>query len=220
MATSKLKESQILPVLDADGKRVGKLSLDPQVFDGKTNRNAIHQVWVSSQANQRQGNASTKHRGEVSGGGVKPWRQKGTGRARHGSSRSPIWRGGGTVWGPRPRDYSQKVPRKLGRAVLRWVLNEKLLAEEIVIIKEWSTPEQPKTKAMVSQLEAFGVLKDRPLLVTDEVAPLIYKSARNLRGVGVVSIDQIGVRDLLTHGKLVITENAFGKLVERVQVSS
>ncbi|OAT81146.1 50S ribosomal protein L4 [Desulfotomaculum copahuensis] len=194
------------------GEQVGEIELSDGVFGIPVHRQALHDAVVMQQASRRQGTHDTKTRGEIRGGGRKPWRQKGTGRARHGSTRSPIWRGGGTVFGPHPRDYSYKLPRKVYRLALRSALSSKVEDGKILVLDELKLT-MPRTREMVRILDNLRV--DGPALVVisgrDEN---VIKSARNIPGIKPVSTEGLNVYDLLAHGMLVITRDAVSRVEE------
>jgi len=167
---------------------------------------------VMQQASMRQGTAATKTRGLVSGGGRKPWRQKGTGRARHGSIRSPIWRGGGTTFGPQPRDYGYAIPKKKYRAALRGVLTAKQQDGEVTILDQLQLKE-PKTKPFVKILKGLGLSK-KTLIVTDEIPKVLELSVRNVPWVSLISVQRLNVYDLLSHAHVLITQRALAEIDE------
>lgn len=199
-------------VFNMAGAQVGEIDLSDSVFGIEPNEAVVHQVVKAQLANRRVGTASTKTRGEVRGGGRKPWRQKGTGRARAGSRRSPVWRGGGTVFGPHPRDYSIRLPKKVRRLALKSVLSGKFNNDEIVVLEALSF-EEPKTKRMLEVLDALNVF-EKALVVTADGDINVLKSARNIPGVKPVRADFMNVYDLLAYDKLVITRDAVAKVEE------
>ena len=199
-------------VYNMAGAQVSEMELSDSVFGIEPNEAVVHQVVKAQLANRRVGTASTKTRGMVRGGGRKPWRQKGTGRARVGSRRSPIWRGGGTVFGPHPRDYSIRIPKKVRRLALKSVLSDKLNNGEIVVLEALSF-EEPKTKRIIEVLNALNVF-EKALVVTADGDINVTKSARNIPGVKPVRADFINVYDLLAYDKLVITKDAVAKMEE------
>ncbi len=199
-------------VFNMAGDQVGEIELSDSVFGIEPNEALVHQVVKAQLANRRAGTASTKTRAEVRGGGRKPWRQKGTGRARVGSRRSPIWRGGGTVFGPHPRDFSQRIPRKVRRIALKSVLSSKVNHSNIVVLEDLKFGE-PKTKLMVKVLDALNVF-EKALVVTADGDINVVKSARNIPGIKPVRADFISVYDLLAYDKLVITKDAVAKVEE------
>ncbi|NMB01605.1 MAG: 50S ribosomal protein L4 [Firmicutes bacterium] len=198
-------------VFNMEGKQVGELELSDAIFGVEVNQDLMHKVVLSQLANRRQGTVSTKTRGLVSGGGRKPWRQKGTGRARQGSTRSPQWVGGGVVFGPTPRDFSYRLPKKARRAALKSALSAKAAAGNIVVLDELNI-NGPKTKVMASMFKALDVQK--PLLVTAEWDKNVELSARNIPGAVVAKSVGLNVYDILNSQKLVITKDAVTKLEE------
>lgn len=198
-----------VPVHNAEGKVVDSLELKGEVFGVPRHIAVIHQAVVRQLANGRQGTADTKTRGEVSGGGSKPYRQKGTGRARQGSIRAPQFRGGGVVFGPHPRDYDQALPKKMRRLALRSVLSAKAVDGQLVIVDRLQLDE-PKTKKMASILEALGV-KSSALIVTAEPDTNVLMSARNLERVKALPAACLSVGDLLSYRSLVMTLDAVHK---------
>lgn len=196
---------------NTSGEQVGEIELNESVFGVPVHQSVLHDAVVVHLANQRQGTHDTKTRGEVRGGGRKPWRQKGTGRARHGSSRSPIWRGGGIVFGPHPRDYSLKLPKRVKRLAMKSALSSKVESENIVVLDELRL-DQPKTKDILRILEKFNVKK--ALVVTADQDVNVIKSARNIEGVKPTTAGFLNVYDLLAHQTLVITKDAVSKVEE------
>lgn len=198
-------------VYNMEGKQVGELELSDAVFGVKVNQDLMHRAVLSYLANRRQGTAAVKNRGDVSGGGRKPWRQKGTGRARQGSIRSPQWVGGGVVFGPTPRDYSWRLPKKARRAALKSALSAKAAAGDILVLDQL-TVEKPKTKVMAGVFEALDVRK--PLLVTAEWDQNVELSVRNIPGAVVAKSVGLNVYDILNSEKLVMTKDAVARLEE------
>jgi large subunit ribosomal protein L4 len=195
-----------------NGQTVGEIELNDAVFGIEPNKHVLFEAVIMQRASMRQGTHKTKNRAEVSGGGRKPWRQKGTGRARQGSIRAPQWRGGGTVFGPVPRSYSYKLPKKVRRLAIKSALSSKVLENDIVVLDQLSL-EAPKTKEMVKILNNLAVDR-KALIVTDELNENVYLSARNIPGVKVVPANGINVLDVLNHDKLVITKAAVEKVEE------
>lgn len=195
-----------------NGTQVGDIDLLDSVFGIEPNNNVLHEAVVMQQASLRQGTHAVKGRSDVRGGGRKPWRQKGTGRARQGSIRSPQWVGGGVVFGPTPRSYSYKLPKKVRRLAIRSALASKVIAEEIVVL-EGLALDGPKTKEMVSILNNLSADR-KALIVTADYNDNIALSARNIPGVTFVTADGINVLDVLKHDKLVITKEAVQKVEE------
>jgi large subunit ribosomal protein L4 len=199
-------------VLDAKGKKTREVELAPSVFGIEPNMPVMHQVVRALRASWRQGTHDTKTRGEVQGGGAKPWRQKGTGRARAGSIRSPLWKGGGTVFGPHPRDYAFPVPRKVRRLALFSALSAKAADEKIIVIAD-PAMDKPSTKQMAAMLAAAGVDAKATLIVArgDENTA---KSVRNLAHMRVIDVTQINTYEVLDNQYLVFTESALKALME------
>ncbi|GLH65606.1 50S ribosomal protein L4 [Parageobacillus sp. G301] len=194
------------------GETIGEIELNDSVFGIEPNKHVLFEAVIMQRASLRQGTHKTKNRAEVSGGGRKPWRQKGTGRARQGSIRAPQWRGGGTVFGPVPRSYSYKLPKKVRRLAIKSALSSKVLENNIVVLDNL-TLEAPKTKEMVKILNNLSVDR-KALIVTDDVNENVTLSARNIPGVTVVTANGINVLDVLNHDKLVITKAAVEKVEE------
>lgn len=192
------------------GDQIGDVELNDFVFGIPVHKAALHDAVVMQLASLRQGNADTKTRAEVRGGGRKPWRQKGTGRARAGSTRSPIWRKGGVVFGPHPRSYATKLPKKVRQLALRSALSSKVEAGNIIVLDNLDM-EQPKTQEMVAILSNLKVDR-KALVVTAEMIPNVEKSARNIVGITPMDAAGINVYDLLAHDKLVITRDAVAKV--------
>jgi len=192
-------------VLNIEGKKVKSVELSAEIFEAPINTSLMHQAYVRQMANARLGTHKTKSRGEVSGGGRKPWRQKGTGRARQGSIRSPQWVGGGRVHAPRPRDYSQKMPRKMRRAALRSALSVKASDQEILILDEFTISE-PKTKEMAQILN--NLVGDSSALVVipekDENSEKMNKAANNIPDLKLLMANYMNIRDLLGYDKVII----------------
>ena len=201
-----------IAVHNSKGEQVGEMELSPAIFAAPVNEAAVHEVVVAYLANQRRGTASTKTRGMVRGGGRKPWRQKGTGRARHGSIRSPIWTGGGTVFGPHPRDYSVRLPKKLKRVALRSALTTKYNNNEIIVLDQLSM-ETPRTKDVVQLLKNLKV-EGKAVLITADPSPAVYESARNIPGVSTGIADNINTYQVLNSGSLILTRDAVARIEE------
>ncbi len=191
-----------VPVYNIEGEQVGEVELNDAIFGIEPNIPVMHQALVRQLANARQGTHSTKTRGEVSGGGRKPWPQKGTGRARQGSIRAPQWVGGGTVFGPKPRSYYQKMPKKMRRLALRSALSVKASAGQIKVLDDLQLPEI-KTKRMVQVLENLGI-EGSALILLPERNENVELSARNLPDVKTLRASYLNVRDLLGYETLII----------------
>jgi large subunit ribosomal protein L4 len=187
--------------------RSAAFELPEAVFDGTVNEAVLHQVVTAHQANQRQGTHSTKTRNTIRGGGAKPWRQKGTGRARAGTRRSPLWRGGAVVFGPLPRSYSPKVPRQMRRLAIRSALNARANEGDLVVVEPFAL-EEPRTKALIELFEALEVAPGNVLILTDGMKREVYLSARNLPGVEVRAWGQASAYDVLWSDLLIVEESA------------
>ena len=200
-------------VLDMNGKKVSTIELSDAVFGMTPNEKVMHAAVVNFLANQRQGTQSTKTRSEVSGGGKKPWRQKGTGRARQGTIRAPQWAGGGTVFGPHPRSYAFRVNNKEVKLAMRSALSAKLADGELVVVKDFEF-EKPSTKAAVAAMKALG-LEGRVALVIADDAVNTYLSFRNIPKVNIIPVSDINTYELIDNKKLVVTADAL-KYIEEV----
>jgi len=199
-------------LLKQDGSNAGDIELNESVFGIEPNTHVLHEAVVMQRASLRQGTHDVKNRSEVRGGGRKPWRQKGTGRARQGSTRSPQWVGGGTVFGPTPRSYSYKMPKKVRRLALKSALASKVKEDNIFVLEDIAI-EVPKTKDVVKMLDALEV-DTKVLIVTAEKDETITRSANNIQSVKVLPVDGINVLDLLTYDKLIISKDAAEKAGE------
>lgn len=197
---------------NAEGVRVGDLELSDDIFGVPVNEHVLHQAVVRHLANQRRGTASTKTRGEVQGSGRKPWRQKGTGRARAGSIRSPLWRKGGVVFGPKPRSYEQALPKKVRRLAVKSALSSRVQDGDLIVIEEIRLP-QPKTKEMVKLLNSLDVTRSA-LLVLSERDELIERAARNLPDVEIALASELNAYDILAFDKVIMTKEALAKVGE------
>lgn len=200
-----------LKVYNTERKEVGEIQLNESIFGAEVSVEAMHQVVLAQLANKRQGTQSAKTRAEVRGGGIKPWRQKGTGRARQGSIRAPQWIHGGIVFAPKPRDYRVSVPKSMRRTAMKSALTSKVQDNEMIVLDSLSF-EAPKTKAVVNMLNAFEAKKT--LIVVAESNENVYKSARNIPGVSVVPVNNINVYDILKYENLMITKEAVSKIEE------
>ncbi len=195
----------------ANGKKVDEVQLGDGVFNSSVNELLVHRAVVMQRASIRQGTASTKGRGEVRGSGKKPWKQKHTGRARAGSARSPIWRHGGTVFGPKPRSYAYSLPKKVYRAALKAALTDKAVAGDLVVV-DLSLPEM-KTKELVLFLSSVGVI-GKVLLVVEEAQGEIVRIGKNVKNVKVQHAKDLNVYDLLWCDKLVVAREELKKIQE------
>lgn len=199
-------------VLNAKGKKIKEIELDPAVFEVKPNEALVHQVITAELANRRRGSASTKTRGKVRGGGVKPFRQKGTGRARAGSIRSPLWRGGGTIFGPQPKVYDLKIPRKMRRLALKSILSAKAMGSELIVIDKFGL-EEPATKKAQTILDNLKAPR-KVTVVLPNGEEIVEKSIRNLASAEAIYISEINSYQLLNNQALIITEEALGVITE------
>jgi large subunit ribosomal protein L4 len=199
-------------VVNMQGSPVGELELNEYVFGIEPNTHVMHSAVVSQLASQRRGTHSTLLRGEVRGGGRKPWRQKGTGRARAGSIRSPLWRGGAVLFGPKPRKYGFSLPKKVRRLALRSALSSKVNEQSLIVLEDLSLNEA-KTREMVKVLKALNV-SNKALIVTDELIETVDRSARNIEGVKSTSVEGLNVYDLLRYDVIVMTKAAVTKTEE------
>jgi large subunit ribosomal protein L4 len=202
----------VIDVVNQQNERVDQVTLDPAIFDVTVNPHVLHATVVMQRARRHQGTHQTKERSDVSGGGRKPWRQKGTGRARQGSIRAAQWRHGGTVFGPHPRDYGYTVPRKVRAAALRSSLTAQAAAGRITVLQDLRL-ERPSTKGMAGVLRALGAT-GRVLLVVASVDEVVHRSARNLAGLHLLPVAGLNVRDILAADRVILTREALGRLEE------
>ena len=200
-----------LSIVKPGNAEAGTVSVSDVAFAREYNEDLVHQVVTASLAGARQGTRAQKNRAAVRGGGKKPWRQKGTGRARAGTIRSPIWRAGGVTFAAQPQDHSQKVNRKMYRAALRSIMSELARQDRLMVIESLDL-EAPKTKLLVQQLGEYGV--DNVLIVADEVGENLYLAARNLHKVDVRDVDGVDPVSLIAHEKVIVTVDAVKKLEE------
>ena len=202
-------------VFNQEGKENGEITLNDTIFGIEPNDNVLYDAIIMQQASQRQGTHSVKNRSAVRGGGRKPWRQKGTGRARHGSNTSPIWRGGGVVFGPTPRSYSYKLPKKVRRLAILSALSQKVIDSELSIIDklEFDKPKTKDFRALLDQLE----VDRKALVVLEKDNEFAALSARNIPGVKVVAPDNVSVLDVVGHDDLILTQAALEQVEEALQ---
>lgn len=205
-----------IDVYNIQGEKAGQIDLDPEVFDGKVNKELLYQVINAYLTNQRKGTASTKTRGEVSGSGRKPWPQKHTGRARAGSIRSPIWRGGGVVFGPKPRDYYIKLPAKMKKLALKSGLNAKYINQDLLLLDSLEI-DVPKTKKFQEILKNLNLLNTKTLFVTAQPSKTIRLSCRNIPYIFLKGASEITAYDVLNCKKLVITQDGLKQIQERIK---
>ena len=204
-------------ILNTNGEKLGEITLNENVFGVEPNLHVMHLALRRQLNNARQGSACAKTRAEVSGGGKKPWKQKGTGRARAGSLRSPLFAGGGVVFGPKPRDYSFNMPQKARKLALKSALSAR--QDQLVVVKDFSTITEPKTKLMVSALKALNV-SGKTLIVADTKAAennYLELAARNIPSVKLLLPSNLNVKDLLEADSVIITESAVNEITERLQ---
>ena len=194
------------------GSKVGDVELSAALFGAEVNKAVLHETVVNYLANQRQGTQSTKTRTEVAGGGAKPFRQKGTGRARQGSTRAPQWIKGGVALGPKPRDYSYTINKKVKKLAMVSALSAKALDENVMVIDNL-TMDEIKTKTIADMLKAMGV-DSKALIVTNEMEKNVYLSARNIAGVKASYVGMLNVYDVLNHDKFIVAKDAVAKLEE------
>ena len=200
-------------VVNIRNQEVGTLSLRDEIFNVPIRPTLLHEVVVMQQNNRRQGTAATKTRGLVSGGGRKPWKQKGTGRARSGSNRSPVWVGGGTVFGPQPRDYGYTMPRKKVRAALLSALSSKVQENQLVVVDAMEVPGQ-KTKEAAKIFRDLGIRERALLVATPQEIERIKRGVRNLSWLTVLPVERLNVYDLLRCGSVIMTRDSVATLQE------
>jgi large subunit ribosomal protein L4 len=210
------KNRIVLPVYDMSAKKVEEIELDPHVFDGEVNKTVLYQAITAFRANLRRGLAQTKTRGEVSGGGKKPWKQKGTGRARVGSTRSPLWRHGGVVFGPHPRDFSQDIPKGIKSEALRSSLNAKIAAGTLTLVEKFHVL-NPKTKEFVKAMDHFKLGKDTVLCVIDAVTENIKRSTSNIRHLRVMDPSTINALDVVNVKKILMSRDSLKIITKRLK---
>lgn len=198
-------------LLDKQGQVVGEVELSEDIFGIEPNEPVVHEVVVAQLANKRQGTKGSKTRSEVRGGGKKPWRQKGTGRARAGTSRSPLWSGGGVIFAPKARDYRKKVNKKVRNLAMRSVFSDKVLNDELRVLDSL-TFEAPKTKEMIAVLEAINAPK--ALIVTPSKDEVVLRSSNNIPKTHTTTVDELNVYDMLKYDVLVLTKEALDKIEE------
>ena len=203
-----------IQIYDIAGKSLETLKIDPIFHEGEVNTDVLYQAVLKYQAGQREGTAATKTRGEVRGGGKKPWKQKGTGQARHGSRRSPIWRGGGTTFGPAPRDYSYQIPREIKRSAVVEGVKEKVRGGKLYIFNKLEL-ETPKTKQVAKILSTFKF--EKPLFLVEKKTENLVLASRNIPGVGLKTDQEVNALDVLSYKECVMTKGAYSGLVKRLK---
>lgn len=199
-------------VYNMEGVKTGSMEVSDSIFCAEVNKSVLHTVITNYLANQRQGTQSTKTRTEVRGGGIKPWRQKGTGRARQGSIRAPQWTGGGVALGPKPRDYRYSINKKLKKIALKSALAAKYEAYEIYVVEDLKM-EEIKTAAIAKMLKGMEIA-GKALIVTAECDEKVYKSARNIKGITPTYVDVLNSYEVLKHDKFIISKEAVAKIEE------
>jgi len=209
--TKEAPQAKALEIVNAEGKKVGELAVDKHCFDGNVNRTLLYQVTTMYRANQRQGTASTKTRAYVRGGGKKPWRQKGTGRARVGSIRSPLWKGGGIVFGPHPKDYTNNEPKKMKKRALAMALDAKIQGNELVVMDALNVQE-PKTRVLYTLIKKVCAPQHNTILVVDAIDKNLKLASRNIPYFMVKIYQELNALEVLQARKVIITKNAFEKL--------
>ena len=209
--------AKILDVINQEGKKIADLKLNQKLFDGTVNQPLVHEAVLMYQANLRVGSANTKTRAEVRGGGRKPWRQKGTGRARAGSIRSPLWRGGGVTFGPRPRDYYYRLPKKALKGALRSVINDKINEKKITILESLELASH-KTKDFISILKKLKLHfdKERVLVVVNSIDEKLKKASNNLKKVDAVNGSDVNAYKVILADKVLAEKSAFLKIEKRL----
>lgn len=210
------KNRIVMPVVDMGNKVVEEIELDSRVFDGTVKKKTLYQAIVGYRANRRRGLAQTKTRGEVSGGGKKPWKQKGTGRARHGSTRSPLWRHGGVVFGPHPRDFGYAVPQQIRNEALRSSLNAKIAGGDIVFVEKVHIL-HPKTKEFVKFLDALKIKATSVLCVMESVTDNIKRSTKNIPFLRLADSSTLNAFDVMNTKKLIISRDSLKNLTKRLK---
>ncbi len=210
------KNRIVMPVVDMGNKVVEEIELDAHVFDGSVKKKTLYQAIVGYRANRRLGLAETKTRGEVSGGGKKPWRQKGTGRARHGSTRSPLWRHGGVVFGPHPRDFSYTMPQQIRNEALRSSLNAKIASGDVVLVEKIHVL-APKTKEFAKFLGALKLPATSILCVLESVTENIKRSARNIQGLQLADSSSLNAYDVMNTQKIILSRDSLKNLTKRLK---
>lgn len=201
-----------LDIVNVSGQKVDEIELNANVFEAEINEHVLYEAVKNYLANQRQGTQSAKTRAEVRGGGRKPWRQKGTGRARQGSTRSPNWVGGGVVFAPKPRDYSYKIPKKVKRVAMKSALSSKVALNELIVLDELML-EAPKTKEMVNILKNVKA-GAKPIIITGDMNANVIKSSSNIPGVQTTHVGRMNVYEILNSDSCIITKEAVKKIEE------
>ena len=210
-------EAPEVDVYSLTGKKVDKIKLDPDVFNARVNKPLLHEIIQMYRANSRQGNASTKTKGLVRGGGKKPWRQKGTGRARSGSNRSPLWRHGGTIFGPAPRDFGYDMPKKTKRSALISSLSAKLKDNEIMVLEKDPDLKHPKTSEVAKLLMSLKTYGDRVLFLYAKTSENVLKSCRNIENMTLRRSGDFNAYDVLSNSKVLFSKDTHDAIVKRLK---
>ena len=208
------KKAATIDVYDLNAKSVDSIQLDPIFQGSEINTDVVYQTVLMYQAGQREGTAATKDRGHVRGGGKKPWKQKGTGQARHGSRRSPIWRGGGVTFGPMPRDYSYSLPQQLKRKAVVEGVKDKVQKNRFFLVNDLKL-DQPKTKLVAKILEAFKL--EKPLFLVDKKSENLTLASRNIGGVDIKTAEEVNILDVASHKECLVTKAAYAGLLKRLK---
>jgi large subunit ribosomal protein L4 len=203
----------IVNIYNTKNEKVGEIGLNPDIFNVEVKEHLLHDVVRMQLAGRRAGSACTKTRVEVSGGGAKPWRQKGTGKARSGSRRSPVWRGGGVVFGPKPRDYAFKLNRKVKKQALSMAMSARLQEGNLVVLDAFQM-DVIKTKEFMNVMNILQL--DNCIIITNDITDNLHKSSRNANGYKVISVDGLNVYDILLHKKLVLVQPVIDSLEKRL----
>jgi len=203
-----------LTVFDLKGKALETLQADALFSEPAVNTDVIYQAVLMYQAGEREGTASTKERGAVRGGGKKPWKQKGTGQARHGSRRSPIWRGGGTTFGPMPRDYSYSIPAQLRRKAVVEAMKDKVASSKLLLVNRLDVA-APKTRLVSAILESFKL--EKPLFLVEQKSQNLLLASRNIRGIAIKTAAEVNALDVVSHKECLMTQGAYTALLKRLK---
>ncbi|UCD55202.1 MAG: 50S ribosomal protein L4 [Candidatus Omnitrophota bacterium] len=204
-----------IPLFDSHGKKIDTVELDKNIFNGNINKVLLYQSVTMYRANQRRGTAATKTRGDVRGGGKKPWRQKGTGRARFGSTRNPVWRSGGIAFGPHPRDFRYSMPKKMKRSAFISSLNAKLKSRKILALEEESI-DKPKTRDFAKRFKRINIKKERVLLLAEKIDKNLYLASRNIKNLTLKKINEATALDVLSNEHIVMTKKVAEYLNKKV----
>jgi large subunit ribosomal protein L4 len=210
-------EAPVVDVYSLSGKKVDKFKLDPEVFNAKINKPLLHEIILMYRANKRQGNAATKTKGLVRGGGKKPWRQKGTGRARSGSIRSPLWRHGGTIFGPVPRDFGYDMPKKTKRAALISCLSAKSKDNDIMVMEKDLELKEPRTSEVAKLLASLKTYRNRVLFLYANIDENMLKSCRNIENMTLKRCSDFNTYDVMSNTKVMFSRDTHDAIVKRLK---